>query len=57
MPLLSESGIVDTLAKAESTTDTMKKMYDAYRRAEDEEKMKKPGKVNVGGAILNFAKK
>lgn len=57
MPLLSESGIVDTLAKAESTTDTMKKMYDAYRRAEDEEKMKKSGKVNVGGAILNFAKK
>ena len=53
-------GTFDLLAKAESTTDTMKKMYDAYVEKERQETTLKSGKASkmkVGGAVLNFAKK
>lgn len=60
LPLISNEGAFDLLAKAESTTDTMKKMYDAYVEKERQETTLKSGKASkmkVGGAVLNLAKK
>ena len=56
--LFNGEDITESLAKAEMTKDTMFKALDALNRKEQEEagKMDK-GRMNIGGKILNFAKK
>ena len=52
--LFNGEDITESLAKAETAGGTL---FDALAALKAEEKKKSPGVVNVGGNILNFAKK
>ena len=56
--LFNGEDITETLAKAEAMKDTVYNAIGAYRQLEQEKEEKiNNGKLSVGGAIINFAKK
>ena len=56
--LFNGEDITESLAKAEMTKDTMFKALDAINKKEQEEANKMDGgRLNVGGNILNFARR
>lgn len=52
--LLNGEDVTETLAKAETTGGTL---FDAIAALQRENKRNNPGKVNIEGNVLNFAKK
>ena len=56
--LFNGEDVTETLAKAESVKDTVYQAIGAYRQLDKEKEEKiNNGRLNVGGAIINFAKK